>query len=92
MDFPGKSLKVTIPVQAPINPKPEKEEKEEDGFTTPKGEQFRIPAQLECPPAPGPRIRRKIIDKRQKAAGRRLISVNVQDLETVFASTHTILP
>uniref|UniRef100_A0A1J3D502 Uncharacterized protein n=1 Tax=Noccaea caerulescens TaxID=107243 RepID=A0A1J3D502_NOCCA len=93
MEFPEKSLKVTIPVQAPIISKPEKEEKEgeeEDGFTTPKGDQFRIPPQLECPPAPGPRIRRKTIDKRRKkSAGRRLISVSVQDLDTVFTRAHT---
>lgn len=34
MDSPGKSVKGKIPVQAPINNKPEKEEKkEEDGFS-----------------------------------------------------------
>lgn len=90
MDIPGNSLKVTIPVKAPVSSKPEKEEKkiekekeEEDGFTTPKGEEFRIPPQLECPPAPGPRIYRKKIDKhRKKASGQRIISFNVQDLDT----------
>ncbi|CAH2066596.1 unnamed protein product [Thlaspi arvense] len=90
MDIPGKSLKVKIPVQAPINSKPEKKEEdegEEDGFTTPKGAQFRIPPQLECPPAPGPRINRKKIDKRRKrSTGRRLVSINVQELDTVFAA------
>ncbi|CAA7022392.1 unnamed protein product [Microthlaspi erraticum] len=90
MDFQEKSLKVKIPVQTPIISKPEKEGEEEDGFTTPKGDQFRIPPQLECPPAPGPGIRRKTIDKRRKkSAGRRLISVNVQDLDTLFTRTHT---
>ncbi|KAG7589665.1 hypothetical protein ISN44_As07g019120 [Arabidopsis suecica] len=99
MDLPEKSLKVTIPVKAPASSKPEKEEKEEkekeeeDGFTTPKGEEFRIPPQLECPPAPGQRVYRKKIDKhRKKASGQRIISfnVNVQDLDTFFARTQNV--
>lgn len=86
MEFLGKSLTVTIPVKAPVSSKPEKEE--EDGFTTPKGEKFRIPLQLECPPAPGPRIYRKTIDKRRKKATRqRIISFNVHDLDTFFETT-----
>ncbi|CAN6844411.1 unnamed protein product, partial [Brassica oleracea] len=49
MTPPKKSLKVNIPVPAPINNKPEKEE---DGFTTPKGVQSRNPPQPKTPPAP----------------------------------------
>ncbi|CAN8235715.1 unnamed protein product [Cochlearia groenlandica] len=86
MDFPRKSLKVTIPVKSPIK----KEEDQEDGFTTPKGDKFRIPPQIECPPAPGPRIHRKTIQKRRKKlTGRRLITVNFQDLDIAFARKHT---
>lgn len=91
MNFPGKLLKVTIPVQTPVSSKPEKEEKEEekDGFSTPKGAEFRIPPQLECPPAPGRGIQRKTIHKRRKkSSGRRITSVNVKDLDTIFAKTH----
>lgn len=34
------------------------EEEEEEECTTPKGEQFRIPPPLKCPPAPKPNRRR----------------------------------
>ncbi|KAG7651253.1 hypothetical protein ISN45_At01g061330 [Arabidopsis thaliana x Arabidopsis arenosa] len=97
MDFPEKSLKVRIPVKAPVSSKPEKEEQqekkeeEEDRFTTPKGEEFRIPPLFECPLAPEPRIFKKKIEKRrQKAVGQRNISFNVQDLDTFFARTQNV--
>ncbi|CAN6844407.1 unnamed protein product [Brassica oleracea] len=48
MDSSGNTLKV----KTPINKKLEKEGEEEDGFTTPKGAQFKIPPLLQCPPAP----------------------------------------
>ncbi|KAG2281460.1 hypothetical protein Bca52824_052680 [Brassica carinata] len=73
-----KSLKVNIPVPAPINNKPEKEE---DGFTTPKGLQSRNPPQPKTPPAPSkgkpPLPERGGI--RQKT---------IQDLNTSFSKTH----
>lgn len=87
-----KSNAVTISVKAPIDPKPEKEEKkeEEDGFTTPTGPQFKIPPPVKCPPAPRRSINRKTIDKRRrKSTGRRLTSVKAQDLNTIFARTQT---
>ncbi|XP_019093690.1 PREDICTED: cyclin-dependent protein kinase inhibitor SMR2-like [Camelina sativa] len=98
MEFPEKSLKVTIPVKAPVSSsKPEKEERkeedkednkeeEEDGCTTPKGKEHRIPPQLECPPAPRPGIYRgKIEKRREKSSGQRSLSFNVQELDTFFA-------
>ncbi|CAF1907613.1 unnamed protein product [Brassica oleracea var. botrytis] len=66
MDSSGKTLKV----KTPINKKLEKEGEEEDGFTTPKGAQFKIPPLLQCPPAP---VRGGI---QQKTTPRRLTSVN----------------
>ncbi|KAJ0241201.1 hypothetical protein HA466_0216430 [Hirschfeldia incana] len=87
-----KSIAVTISVKAPVDPKPEKEEKkEEDGFTTPTGPQFKIPPAVVCPPAPRrDSINRKTINKRRrKSTGRRLTSVKAQDLDTVFARTQT---
>ncbi|CAH8363796.1 unnamed protein product [Eruca vesicaria subsp. sativa] len=84
------SIAVAISVKAPVDPKPEKEE-EEDGFTTPTGLQFKIPPPVKCPPAPRrDSINRKSIDKRRrKSTGRRLTSVNAQDLNTVFTRTQT---
>ena len=79
MDSSGKTLKV----KTPINKKLEKEGEEEDGFTTPKGTQFKIPPLLQCPPAP---VRGGI---QQTTTPRRLTSVNVQDLNSFFARTHT---
>ena len=79
MDSSGKTLKV----KTPIYKKLEKEGEEEDGFTTPKGAQFKIPPLLQCPPAP---VRGGI---QQKTTPRRLTSVNVQDLNSFFARTHT---
>ncbi|EOA35924.1 hypothetical protein CARUB_v10021182mg [Capsella rubella] len=106
MELSEKSLKVTIPVKAPMSStKPEKEdnkekeeedkdnkeEKEEDGLTTPKGEEYRIPPLHECPPAPGPGIYRKKIEKRRKKyAGQRIISFNGQDLDTFFSRNQEV--
>lgn len=90
MDSPGKSLKVKTPVQAPINKKLEKEE-EKDGFTTPKGGNFKIPPLTKCPPAPvRGGIQQETIEKRLgKSTPRRLTAVDVQDLNTFFSRTHT---
>ncbi|CAN7040497.1 unnamed protein product [Brassica rapa subsp. trilocularis] len=70
MDSSGKTLKV----KTPINKKLEKEGEEEDGFTTPKGTQFKIPPLLQCPPAP---VRGGI---QQTTTPRRLTSVNTSYL------------
>ncbi|XP_010427838.1 PREDICTED: cyclin-dependent protein kinase inhibitor SMR1-like [Camelina sativa] len=99
MEFPEKSLKATIPVKAPVmsSSKPEKEERKEDGkednkeegCTTPMGKEHRIPPQLECPPAPRRGTYRGRIEKRrEKSAGQRSISFNVQELDTFFARIH----
>ncbi|WZY76567.1 hypothetical protein YC2023_022951 [Brassica napus] len=99
MDSQGKLFPEKFPVQAlekedgwtwKVDPH-EREGEEEDGFTTPKGVQFRIPPHVDCPPTP-PRggIQQKAIEKRRKRSSpRRLTSVNVQDLNTFFSRTHT---
>ncbi|WZZ33150.1 hypothetical protein YC2023_016551 [Brassica napus] len=87
MDSSGKTLKV----KTPIYKKLEKEGEEEDGFTTPKGAQFKIPPLVECPPAPARgSIQQKTINKRRKISTPwRLTSVNIQDLNIFFSRTDT---
>ncbi|CAF1907653.1 unnamed protein product [Brassica oleracea var. botrytis] len=87
MDSSGKTLKV----KTPIYKKLEKEGEEEDGFTTPKGAQFKIPPLVECPPAPARGgIQQKTINKRRKISTPwRLTSVNIQDLNIFFSRTDT---
>ncbi|KAG2313038.1 hypothetical protein Bca4012_027621 [Brassica carinata] len=63
-----------------------REGEEGDGFTTPKGVQFSIPPQVDCPPAPARGgIQQKTIEKR----GKKSTSVNFEDFNTFFSRTHT---
>ncbi|MED6214615.1 hypothetical protein PIB30_104800 [Stylosanthes scabra] len=67
-----------------------KEKEEEEGFKTPTSEQHRIPAMLECPPAPARNKKRRTKHScfLHRPFQSSLLHYSHQDIETLFPALH----